>query len=118
MVERQSLSEYKEEITKRLHTLAALSFPQFRSYRKPDGTWVDKEPVPEHIECEDLCRIWYEITDFENWFHREKNRLIISLRLRIIGDALEAETVPIDLNLQARIAQSVYTNAPAQLVQR
>ena len=31
MVERQSLSEYKEEITKRLHTLAALSFPQYRS---------------------------------------------------------------------------------------
>ena len=43
---------------------------------------------------------------------------MISLRLRIIGDALEEETVPIDLNLQARIAQSVYTNAPAQLVQR
>lgn len=112
MPEQVSLSEYKDGIKNRLLMLFQLDIPRYRSYRKPDGTWVDREVAPEYMEREALCRIWREITDYENWFQSHSNPLLVSLRLQLLVNSLLDEPEPIDIRLQSRIAQSVYTNAP------
>lgn len=115
MSEQKSLFQYQEEILARLKELAKMDFPQYRTYKRPDGTWVDREPVPEYLEQEKLTRIWREIQEFENWFHLCHNHLLVSLRLWQIADNLQEVPPPIDLELQWRIAYSVYTNSPVPL---
>ena len=50
MAEHKTLAQEMEDIFDRLKELDKLNFPQYRTYQRPDGTWVDREPVPEYLE--------------------------------------------------------------------
>lgn len=112
MLEMIPLSVYKAQVWTRLEELSKLDIPQFRTYRNSDGTWTDREPVPEYIEREELCRICLEIRAYENWFSRCHNKLLISLRLNELCDELQEYPPQADRDLLYRIADSVYHNAP------
>ena len=58
MIERKTLAQEMEDILNRLKELSKLDFPKYRTYKRPDGTWVDREPVPEYLEQEELIRRW------------------------------------------------------------
>lgn len=47
MTEHKTLAQEREDIFDRLKELSKMHFPRYRTYRRPDGTWVDREPVPE-----------------------------------------------------------------------
>lgn len=104
---RSTMAQEMEHILARLRELEKMSFPQVRSYRRADGVEVDREPVPEYLEQEQLIRRWRELRKVEQYFHAEHNHLLISLRLWCIGRDPES---PIDIPLQRRIAISVYQN--------
>ena len=106
------LSEYKAVIWRRLQELSKMNFPQYRTYKNPDGSWTEREPVPEYIEQTRLCQIFHEIMAYENWFCCCHNRLLVSLRLEILANTQQDMPAPMDLNLLFRIAASVYRNAP------
>lgn len=110
MAEHKTLAQTMEDIFDRLKELDKLNFPQYRSYRRPDGTWVDREPVPEYLEQEELIRRWQEIQEIERYFHTAHNHLMISLRLWCIANGLQDEPEPMDVPLLSRIATSVYQN--------
>lgn len=56
MTEHKTLAQEREDIFDRLKELSKMHFPRYRTYRRPDGTWVDREPVPEYLEQETLIR--------------------------------------------------------------
>lgn len=107
MAEHKTLAQEMEDIFGRLKELDKLNFPQYRTYQRPDGTWVDREPVPEYLEREELIRRWQEIQKIERYFHTEHNGLLISLRLWCIANSLKDEPEPMDIPLLLRIATSV-----------
>lgn len=111
-MEAETLEEYKARIWARLKELSKMEFPQFRTCMKPDGTWAEREPVPEYIEEERLQQIWWQIMAYENWFNSCHNHLLISLRLNALANDLKDQPDPIDMALLHRIAHSVYCNAP------
>lgn len=107
MAENKTLAQEQEDIFDRLKELGKLDFPQYRTYQRPDGTWVDREPVPEYLEQEALIRRWRELQRIEQYFHREHNHLLVSLRLRCIANSLKDEPEPMDIPLLTRIAMMV-----------
>lgn len=107
MAEHKTLAQEMEDIFCRLKELDELNFPQYRTYQRPDGTWVDREPVPEYLEQEELIRRWQEIQKIERYFHTEHNGLLISLRLWCIANSLKDEPEPMNVPLLARIAATV-----------
>lgn len=108
----EPLESYKARIWAGLENLTEMAFPQFRSYRTPDGRWVDREPVSEYIEQDQLQKIWRQIMEYENWFNRCHNPLLISLRLDALHNDLKECPDSVDMALLHRIAISVYQNAP------
>lgn len=107
MAEHKTLAQEMEDIFDRLNELGKLDFPQYRSYRRPDGTWADREPVPEYLEQEELIRRWQEIQKIERYFHSEHNGLLISLRLWCVANDLADDPAPMDIPLLYRIAATV-----------
>ena len=107
MAENKTLAQEQEDIFDRLKELGKLDFPQYRTYQRPDGTWVDREPVPEYLEQEALIRRWRELQRIEQYFHMEHNHLLIALRLRCIANSLKDEPEPMDIPLLTRIATTV-----------
>lgn len=105
----KTLWELREEIFKRLRELGKLNFPRYQTYQKPDGTWVDREETPEHLEQEELIFRAKEIAELEWYFSKRHNPLMISLSLRLMTQQLSEEAI----QLQSRIAHSVYTNSPS-----
>ena len=110
MAEFKTMAQEMEDILARLRELEQLDFPQYRTYQRADGTWVDREPVPEYLEQKELISRWQEIHAFEQYFHTAHNPLMISLRLWCIANDLRDEPEPMDVPLLARIAKSVYQN--------
>ena len=110
MTESSTMAQEMESILARLRELEKLDFPQYRSYRRPDGVWVDREPVPEYLEQEELIRRWRELQEIERYFCSGHNPLLISLRLRCISNNLADEPAALDIPLLIRIALSVYRN--------
>jgi len=108
----ETLSAYKHKIWNRLAELSSWEFPQFRSYRNADGTRTEREPVPEYAEREELIKTWNEIMSYENWFTLRHNPLLISLALWQTANILREPPEPMDVELQARIAISVFRNTP------
>ena len=106
--ERNTLAQEMKLILARLQELEKMDFPQYRSCRRAEGTEVDREPVPEYLEQEELIRRWRELREIEQCFHREHNQLLISLRLWRLSRNFDD---PIDDSLQHRIAISVFRNA-------
>lgn len=104
----RTMADEMNAILSRLQELDKLDFPRFRTYQKADGTWVDREPVPEYLEQAELTRKAGELLNLERYFHREHNALLVSLRLECLGNT---EGRPMDAPLLARIAQSVYANS-------
>lgn len=107
MAEHKTLAQEMEDILGRLQELDKLDFPQYRSYQRPDGTWVDREPVPEYLEQEKLIRRWQEIQKIEQYFHMEHNELLVSHRLWCIANNLKDDPEPMNVPLLARIATTV-----------
>lgn len=105
--EQTTMAQDMEQLLVRLRELGKIDFPQYRSYRREDGTEVDHSPTPEHLERAELIRRWWELREIEQYFHMEHNHLLISLRLQ--GIAHKSEDL-IDFPLQWRIATSVYRN--------
>lgn len=107
MAENKTLAQEQEDIFARLKELGKLDFPQYCTYQRPDGTWVDREPVPAYLEQEDLIRSWRELQKIEQYFHMEHNHLLIDLRLWCIANGLKDEPEPMDIPLLFRIATTV-----------
>lgn len=107
MTEHKTLAQEREDIFDRLKELSKMHFPRYRTYRRPDGTWVDREPVPEYLEQETLIRRWQELQRIEQYFHMEHNSLLISFRLQYIANSLKDEPEPMDIPLLTRIATTV-----------
>lgn len=110
MPERKTMVEEMEEISARLRELSGLDYPHYRTFQRPDGTWVERQPTPEHMEEEELIRRFWELDAVRRALELHQNPLIISLHLQVLSDSLEDVEPPTDLNLSARIAQSVYNN--------
>lgn len=106
----ETLSAYKHKIWNHLAELSSRELPQFRSYRNADGTWTDREPVPEYAEREELIKTWNEIMSYENWFATRHDPLLVSLALWQIANTLREPPEPMNMDLQTRIAASVYRN--------
>ena len=104
MIEHKTLAQEMEDIFNRLKELDKLDFPMYRTYRHPDGTWVDREPVPEYLEREELIRRWQELQAIERYFHSEHNQLLIELRLQCIAND---QRKPMDIPLLICIAKMV-----------
>lgn len=111
MTKPSTFAQEMERIFARLKELEKLDFPHYRSYKRPDGVWVDREPVPEYLEQEELIQRWLELQKIERYFHLEHNPLLISLRLDCIINSLADDPVAMDIPLLTRIALSVYRNA-------
>ena len=107
MAEHKTLAQEMEDILGRLRELDKLDIPQYRSYQGPDGTWVDREPVPEYLEQEELIRRLRELQEIERYFHGEHNSLLIGLRLWRLANDLQDEPEPMDIPLLFRIATTV-----------
>lgn len=107
MAENKTLAQEQEDIFNRLKELGKMEFPQYRTYQRPDGTWVDREPVPEYLEQKELIRRWWEIQKIAQYFHMEHNQLLITLRLRRIANSLKDEPEQMDIPLLSRIAMTV-----------
>lgn len=105
-----TMAGQQREILSRLRELAKLDLPQCRSYRTADGKWVDREPVPEYLEQQELIRRWQELHAVEQYFSRCHNPLLVGLRLNAIADGLNRPTSQEKWALQYRIAVSVYEN--------
>lgn len=101
------MAQDMEQLLVRLRELGEIDFPQYRSYRREDGTEVDHSCTPEYLEQTELIRRWWELREIEQYFHMEHNHLLISLRLQCIARKPEER---IDFPLQWRIATSVYRN--------
>jgi len=108
-----SCKPYFEEmdlIIKRLSELAQMDFPQCRSYRKEDGTWVEYEPVLEYYEQQELISRWMQLSKYDKALcESNSNRLVISHRLNVLEHAL-SEDLQYDISLNWRIAVSVGYN--------
>lgn len=61
MTKYKTLAQEQDTILERLRELDKLDFPRYRSYQRADGTWVDRESVPEYLEQEESIRRWWEI---------------------------------------------------------
>lgn len=110
MAKCKTMAQEMEDILIRLRELDQLDFPQYRSYKREDGIWVDREPVPEYLEQTELIRRWEELRLIEQYFHTAHNHLMVSLRLWCIANDLQDEPEPMDVSLLSRIAISVYQN--------
>ena len=112
-----TMAERQREILARLGELAKLDFPQYRSYRTAEGEWIDREPVPEYLEQQELIRRWQELQAIERYFGGCHNRLLVGLRLSAIADGLSCPTRLVNKALQHRIAVSVGGNVQGNLQQ-
>ena len=110
MAKCKTMAQEMEDILIRLRELDQLDFPQYRSYKHEDGSWVDREPVPEYLEQKELIRRWEELRLIEQYFHTAHNHMMVSLRLWCIANDLQDEPEPMDVSLLSRIAISVYQN--------
>ena len=50
MAKCKTMAQEMEDILIRLRELDQLDFPQYRSYKREDGSWADREPVPKYLE--------------------------------------------------------------------
>lgn len=50
MAKCKTMAQEMEDILIRLRELEQLDFPQYRSYKREDGSWVDREPVLKYLE--------------------------------------------------------------------
>lgn len=111
----KTLYELREDILARLKELSRIDFPKYRTYKRPDGTWVEYEMTPEYKEQERLIKKFNEIQEVEHYFFgKRKNELSIALEqwaieLWVLGEPMSPQTYEI----QSRIAYVVYTNTPA-----
>lgn len=110
----KTLYELREDILTRLRELSCINFPKYRTYKRPDGTWVEHEMTPEYIEQEELIRRFNEIQKVEHYFGKRKNALSISvdqwaIELWVAGEHMSPQT----FEIQSRIARVVYTNTIA-----
>ena len=112
MAEQLTLEQEMTAICARLSALIAMDYPHYRTYQKPDGTWVEREPTPEHQEEESLIRRFWTLHAVRQALECPVNPLMVSIRLQSLTDGLADMTPPLDLRLLWRIAQSVYYNAP------
>ncbi len=110
-----SISDEMKRILARLKALSQMDIPQYRSYRRPDGSWADREPVPEYREQEELIRRWHELHALELALAPHPGRLLTSLRLEQLHNSLLDEPQPMDPALLWRIAASVSRNTPASI---
>lgn len=110
-----SISAEMERILARLKELGRNDFPQYRSYRRPDGTWVDREAVPEYQEQEKLIQQWRQLQALERRLAPHPSHLLVSLRLEQLYNSLLDEPQPMDPTLLWHIAVSVSRNAPASI---
>jgi hypothetical protein len=110
MTKCKTMAQEMKDILIRLRELDQLDFPQYRSYKREDGIWVDRELVPEYLEQKELIRRWEELRLIEQYFHTAHNHLMVSLRLWCIANDLQDEPEPMDVSLLSRIAISVYQN--------
>lgn len=110
-----SISAELERILARLKELGRMDFPQYRSYRRPDGTWVDREAVPEYQEQEKLIQQWRQLQALERRLAPHPSHLLVSLRLEQLYNSLLDEPQPMDPTLLWNIAVSVSRNAPASI---
>ena len=110
MTKCKTMAQEMKDILIRLRELDQLDFPQYRSYKREDGIWVDRELVPEYLEQTELIRRWEELRLIEQYFHTAHNHLMVSLRLWCIANDLQDEPEPMDVSLLSRIAISVYQN--------
>ncbi len=114
MAEYKTMAQEMEDILVRLRELERMDFPQYRTYKRSDGTWVDHEPVPEYLEQKELIRRYEELLAIKRYFDtfNTYNPLMVSVRLLDIENNLKDAPDQIDLFLLSRIARSVYKNAP------
>lgn len=110
-----SISAEMERILARLKELGRMDFPQYRSYRRPDGTWVDREAVPEYQEQKKLIQQWRQLQALERRLAPHPSRPLVSLRLEQLYNSLLDEPQPMDPTLLWHIAVSVSRNAPASI---
>jgi len=110
MAGQSTMAQEAERILERLKELEQLDFPQYRSYRRSDGTWADREPVPEYLEQQELIRRWRELHALQQALEQCRNPLLISLHLWSIANSLSEAPAAMDIPLLSRIAISVYQN--------
>lgn len=110
MTEQNTIDQEAERILSRLKELGQLDFPQYRSYRRPDGIWVDREPVPEYLEQQALIGRWRELHAVQRALEQHHDPLLISLRLWVIANSLSEAPAAMDIPLLSRIAVSVDQN--------
>lgn len=110
MPERKTMVEEMEEISARLRELSGLHYPHYRTFQRPDGTWVERQPTPEHMEEEELIRRFWELDAVRRAMEPHRNPLMISLHLQMLSDNLKGVKPPTDLEILMKIAQSVYSN--------
>lgn len=99
-----------EEILDRLRVLGEKPYPQFRSYRREDGTWVDREITPGYVEETQLLSKWRQLQEYDLALSpdREHNSLLIQHRLQLLTAGLTQ--IYYDAYLLWRIAVTVYGN--------
>lgn len=85
MAKCKTMAQEMEDILIRLRELDQLDFPQYRSYKREDGIWVDREPVPEYLEQKELIRRWEKLRLIEQYFHTAHNHMMVSLRFAYTG---------------------------------
>lgn len=110
-----SISAEMERTLARLKELGRMDFPQYRFCRRPDGTWVDREAVPEYQEQEKLIQQWRQLQALERRLAPHPSHLLVSLRLEQLYNSLLDEPQPMDPTLLWHIAVSVSRNAPASI---
>lgn len=110
MTKCKTMAQEMKDILIRLRELDQLDFPQYQSYKREDGIWVDRELVPEYLEQKELIRRWEKLRLIEQYFHTAHNHMMVSLRLWCIANDLQDEPEPMDVSLLSRIAISVYQN--------
>ena len=100
-----------EEILDRLRVLGEKPYSQSRSYRREDGTWVDREITPEYKEEMQLLSKWGQLQKYDLALSpgREHNSLLIQHRLQLLISGIESQKC-YDAYLLWRIAITVYGN--------
>ncbi len=110
-----SISDEMKRILARLTALSQMDIPQYRSYRRPDGSWADREPVPEYREREELIRRWHELHALELALAPHPSRLLTSLRLERLHNSLLDDPLPMERAVRGRFAASVSRNPPESI---
>lgn len=110
MTGQNTMAQEAERILERLKELEQLDFPRYRSFRRSDGTWANREPVPEYLEQQELIQRWGELHALQQALEQHQNPLLISLHLWSVANSLSEAPAAMDIPLLSRIAISVYQN--------